>query len=196
MNKLAIGLLVSLFCATGSMGSAQAATKKAGMRYAAPAAKTQVVKRVVKTRGKNKVVYQRVTKVADFGRPTMGDLAGLNLVRDPLDLKSNVALVLDQANSEVLFEKNAGVALPIASITKMMTGLVVVESGQDLDEVLTVTDEDGCVGSATATCDKQAPQDAAQSEASLRDNLGKLGNTIFSTVRLRVISTRPSGEKS
>lgn len=142
MNKLAIGLLVSLFCATTSMGSAQAATKKAGVRYAAPSAKAQMVKRVVKVRGRNKVVYQRVTKVADFGRPTMGDMAGLNLVRDPLDLKSNVALMLDQANSEVLFEKNAGVALPIASITKMMTGLVVVEAGQDLDEELTVTDED------------------------------------------------------
>jgi D-alanyl-D-alanine endopeptidase (penicillin-binding protein 7) len=142
MNKLAISVLVSLLCASASMGSAQAAVKKAGIRYAAPAAKAQVVKRTVKVRGKSKVVYARVTKVNDVGRPTRGDLAGLNLVRDPLDLKSNVALVVDQANSEVLFEKNAGVALPIASITKMMTSLVVVEAGQDLDEVLTVTDAD------------------------------------------------------
>jgi D-alanyl-D-alanine endopeptidase (penicillin-binding protein 7) len=142
MNKLAVSVLVSLFCASVSIGSAQAAVKKAGTRYAAPATKAHVVKRTVKVRGKHKVVYQRVTKVNDFRRPTMGDLAGLNLVRDPLDLKSNVALVMDQANSEVLFEKNAGVALPIASITKMMTGLVVVEANQDLDEVLTVTDED------------------------------------------------------
>jgi D-alanyl-D-alanine endopeptidase (penicillin-binding protein 7) len=102
-----------------------------------------MVKRVVTVRGKKRVVYQRVTNVSDVvSRPTMGDLAGLNLVRDPLDLKSNVALVLDQANAEVLFEKNAGVALPIASITKMMTGLVVVEANQDMDEELTVTDED------------------------------------------------------
>ncbi len=142
MNKLAISVLVSLLCASASMGSAQAAVKKAGTRYAAPAAKSQMVKRTISLRGRNKIVYQRVTKVADFNRPTMGDLAGLNLVRDPLDLKSNVALVLDQANSEVLFEKNAGVALPIASITKMMTGLVVVEANQDLDELLTVTEED------------------------------------------------------
>ncbi|KQZ43436.1 serine hydrolase [Duganella sp. Root1480D1] len=142
MNKLAISVLVSLLCASASIGSAQAAVKKAGTRYAAPATQSQMVKRTVSVRGRNKIVYQRVTKVADFNRPTMGDLAGLNLVRDPLDLKSNVALVLDQANSEVLFEKNAGVALPIASITKMMTGLVVVEANQDLDEMLTVTDDD------------------------------------------------------
>ena len=50
--------------------------------------------------------------------------------------------MLDQANSEVLFEKNASVALPIASITKLMTGLVVVQAAQDMQEMLTVTDED------------------------------------------------------
>ncbi len=73
---------------------------------------------------------------------TAGDLAGLSLTRDPLDLNSSVALVMDQATGEVLFEKNAGVALPIASITKLMTSLVVVEANQDLDEMLTITEED------------------------------------------------------
>ncbi len=73
---------------------------------------------------------------------TAGDLAGLHLTRDPLDLNSNVALVLDQNTNEVLFEKNSNVALPIASITKLMTSLVVVEGGQGLDEILTVNDED------------------------------------------------------
>ncbi|HEY0589479.1 MAG TPA: peptidase S11, partial [Pseudoduganella sp.] len=84
MNKLAISVLVSLLCASASIGSAQAAVKKAGTRYAAPAAKSQVVKRSITIRGRNKIVYQRVTKVPDVSRPTMGDLAGLNLVRDPL----------------------------------------------------------------------------------------------------------------
>nr|WP_314630459.1 D-alanyl-D-alanine endopeptidase [uncultured Noviherbaspirillum sp.] len=73
---------------------------------------------------------------------TAGDLAGLNLTRDPLDLKSNAALVLDQSTAEVLFEKNSQVALPIASITKLMTGLVVVEANQNMDEPITVTNED------------------------------------------------------
>jgi D-alanyl-D-alanine endopeptidase (penicillin-binding protein 7) len=120
------------------------AVKKAGSRrQAAAEPRERQVRRVVTLRGKKKIVYQRVTNVgAIAARPTMGDLAGLNLTRDPLDLKSNVALVVDQANAEVLFEKNAGVALPIASITKMMTGLVVVEAGQDMDEVLTVSEED------------------------------------------------------
>jgi D-alanyl-D-alanine endopeptidase (penicillin-binding protein 7) len=73
---------------------------------------------------------------------TAGDLAGLNLTHDPLALKSNAALVIDQSTSEVLFEKNADVALPIASLTKLMTSMVVVEANQNMDEMLTVTDED------------------------------------------------------
>jgi D-alanyl-D-alanine endopeptidase (penicillin-binding protein 7) len=73
---------------------------------------------------------------------TVGDIAGLNNVHDALDLKSGVALVLDQSNSEVLFDKNADVALPIASITKLMTALIVVEAKQDMNEILEITDED------------------------------------------------------
>ncbi|KQY88713.1 peptidase S11 [Pelomonas sp. Root1444] len=74
--------------------------------------------------------------------PTFGQVAGLHDVDDPLDLKSSVAYVLDQNTNEVLFSKNPQAVLPIASITKLMTALVVVESGLSLDEKLTVTDED------------------------------------------------------
>jgi serine-type D-Ala-D-Ala endopeptidase (penicillin-binding protein 7) len=73
---------------------------------------------------------------------TVGDLAGLNATRDPLALKSNAAIVVDAATSQVLFEKNAGFALPIASLTKLMTALIVIEAKQDMEEVLEVTDED------------------------------------------------------
>jgi D-alanyl-D-alanine endopeptidase (penicillin-binding protein 7) len=73
---------------------------------------------------------------------TTGDLAGYNLSRDPLALDSSAALVMDQINNEVLFEKNSSVALPIASITKLMTSVVVVEFQQNLDEILTITEED------------------------------------------------------
>jgi D-alanyl-D-alanine endopeptidase (penicillin-binding protein 7) len=63
-------------------------------------------------------------------------------VDDPLDLKSSVAYVLDQNTNEVLFSKNPQAVLPIASITKLMTALVVVEAGLPLDEKLTVSEED------------------------------------------------------
>lgn len=74
-------------------------------------------------------------------KPSVGDMAGLK-APDPLSLQSNVAFVVDQSSSKVLFEKNSGVSLPIASITKLMTSLVVVESKLDLNEMLEVTTDD------------------------------------------------------
>jgi D-alanyl-D-alanine endopeptidase (penicillin-binding protein 7) len=125
-----------------------AAAKTRGRRttLVAQDSREKIVKHVSVVNGKRKVSYHQVT-----ARPVMpsiasmqtaGDLAGLNRTPDPLDLKSNVALVLDQSSSEVLFEKNSDVALPIASITKLMTGLVVVESKQDMDEILEITTDD------------------------------------------------------
>ncbi|WP_457423050.1 D-alanyl-D-alanine endopeptidase [Roseateles sp. P5_E7] len=73
---------------------------------------------------------------------TFGMAAGLHSAEDPLALRSSVAYVLDQDTNEVLFSKNPQAVLPIASITKLMTALVVVESGLSMDEKLTVTDED------------------------------------------------------
>lgn len=73
---------------------------------------------------------------------TVGESAGLHRTPDPLSLKSSVAFVVDQTTSEVLFEKNATYALPIASLTKLMTALVVIEARLDLNEVLDVTADD------------------------------------------------------
>jgi D-alanyl-D-alanine endopeptidase (penicillin-binding protein 7) len=103
----------------------------------------RLVRRVAIVHGKRRVVYQRIRHVAPaVAMPSAGDIAGLNHTHDPLELRSNVAYVIDQTSSEVLFEKNPAVALPIASITKLMTGLLVVEAQQDLNEVLTITEAD------------------------------------------------------
>jgi D-alanyl-D-alanine endopeptidase (penicillin-binding protein 7) len=83
-----------------------------------------------------------VLAVNEGGKPSFGELYGLHKVEDPLALKSSVALVVDQDTNEVLFSKNSQAVLPIASITKLMTALVVVEAGQSLDETVVVTDED------------------------------------------------------
>jgi D-alanyl-D-alanine endopeptidase (penicillin-binding protein 7) len=75
-------------------------------------------------------------------RPSYGQLAGLHAVSDELALKSSVAYVVDQDTQEVLFSKNDHAVLPIASITKLMTGLIVSEAQLDLDEPLTITQDD------------------------------------------------------
>jgi D-alanyl-D-alanine endopeptidase (penicillin-binding protein 7) len=60
---------------------------------------------------------------------------------EPL-LHSSAALVLDATHSSVLYSRRSGVALPIASITKLMTALVVMDAGQPLEEVLTINADD------------------------------------------------------
>ncbi|MDO5289989.1 MAG: serine hydrolase [Pseudomonadota bacterium] len=75
-------------------------------------------------------------------RLSMGHLAGLHGTSDPLDLRSSVALVMDQDTNEVLFSKNEHAVLPIASLTKLMTGLIVSDARLPLDELITITHED------------------------------------------------------
>lgn len=73
---------------------------------------------------------------------SFGQLFGLHQTQDPLDLRSSVALVMDQDTNEVVFSKNSEAVLPIASLTKLMTALVTVESRLPLDEFVTVTSAD------------------------------------------------------
>lgn len=80
---------------------------------------------------------RRVTKRAP-SRPSAAQLKGLRGTDDPLDLRSSVALVVDQETDEVLVDKNSEAVLPIASITKLMTAMVVVDAGQPMDETLRV----------------------------------------------------------
>jgi serine-type D-Ala-D-Ala endopeptidase (penicillin-binding protein 7) len=65
-------------------------------------------------------------------------------------LRSSAALVLDTTHSSVLYSRRSDVALPIASISKLMTALVVMDAGQALDEKLTVSAEDSSLGSKGA----------------------------------------------
>jgi D-alanyl-D-alanine endopeptidase (penicillin-binding protein 7) len=75
-------------------------------------------------------------------KPSFGQLAGLHGMQDELDLKSSVALVIDQDTREVLFSKNDAAVLPIASLTKLMTGVVVSEARLDMNELIAITQDD------------------------------------------------------
>jgi serine-type D-Ala-D-Ala endopeptidase (penicillin-binding protein 7) len=55
-------------------------------------------------------------------------------------LKSSSVLVVDQSDSSVLLSRHSDVPAPIASITKLMTALVVMDAKQPLDEPLEITD--------------------------------------------------------
>ncbi len=58
------------------------------------------------------------------------------------DLKSSAALVIDQASGRPLYAKNVDMVTPIASITKVMTAMVVLDAGLDLGERITISEAD------------------------------------------------------
>ncbi len=58
------------------------------------------------------------------------------------DVRSHAYYILDESDSAVLAARNERTAVPIASITKLMTALVVLEAGQSLDQVVTINADD------------------------------------------------------
>ena len=113
----------------------KSAAKKTSTSLKAASAKSRQVKtgRAVKTSLKRRTAYVR---------PSEAMKAGLRQTVDPLRLGSSVALAVDVDNGEMLYGKNADVALPIASITKLMTALVIAESDVKLEQKIKITRDD------------------------------------------------------
>lgn len=104
------------------------------VKHAAPSQKVAKAKaRKLKQASARKAVPEKLS---------FGHIAGLQGAFDPLSLKSSVALVIDQDTREVLLSKNENAVLPIASITKLMTGVIISAAKLSMDEVITVTQDD------------------------------------------------------
>ena len=136
--------LTSLFCAALLVAFPSVAHAAGSKGLMNKSKKTLVVKKkhaasVVKVAKSRPVPY-----AAAFVSPKLsyGQIAGLHASGDSLNLKSSVALVVDQDTSEVLFKKNDKAVLPIASLTKLMTGLIVSEAKLPLDEMIVISQED------------------------------------------------------
>ena len=96
----------------------------------------------VKPAAKNRNGARAVKSAVAAERPSFGKLAGLHSANDPLDLRSSVALVIDQDTHEVLLRKNDQAVLPIASLTKLMTGLVISDANLSMTEMISITQAD------------------------------------------------------
>ena len=59
-----------------------------------------------------------------------------------LQLKSGSALVMDINTGKTLYQKNPAQVRPIASLTKLMTALVVLDARQNLNQTLTIDQND------------------------------------------------------
>ena len=123
---------------------ANAATKKKPSAKSAQSAQAGKASRTVVLRNGRRVAVKRVSSIVRIepARPSFGQLYGLHNTADSLELKSSVALVLDSDTNEVLFSKNSQAVLPIASLTKLMTAVVVTEAKLPLNEAITVTQDD------------------------------------------------------
>lgn len=128
-----------IFCLPGVALAQGAASTDAAPRAAAAvvAASTAAQKQGAARPAAAKAARRKVARRPAI--PSEGMRAGLHKVDDPLDLRSSVALVVDQDTDEVLFEKNPQAVLPIASITKLMTAIVTLDAELPLDEQLLVT---------------------------------------------------------
>ncbi len=154
MQKIkSLGLRGTLACllmlGLAGLPAAQAQTSRT-TKAAAPdkaklpakAAKSTKTAKASKGKASARVTTRRSVARVEPARPSFGHLYGLQQADDPLDLKSSVALVVDQDTNEVLLSKNPQAVLPIASITKLMTALVVTEARLPMDEMLVVSQAD------------------------------------------------------
>ena len=71
-----------------------------------------------------------------------GKRSGLQYAADPLGLSASVGYLMDANTGEVLYSKNENAVLPIASITKLMTAVVISEANLPMDEAVTISEED------------------------------------------------------
>jgi D-alanyl-D-alanine endopeptidase (penicillin-binding protein 7) len=122
-------------------GRSSAASGKAA-RGVAPRAAAQRTAVLPPQRNGRLIRTSYAPRIVEQPRLSIGQAIGLHLVDDPLDLRSSVALVIDQQTGETLYQKNPQAVLPIASITKVMTSMVVLDAGLPLDEMIEVTDAD------------------------------------------------------
>jgi len=129
-----------------STSSAKKKTEKAASAKSANVASADAPKASRKraTLGSNVHGHRGAVRKVAFQprRPTVGQAFGLHDTPDALALRSSVAYVVDQNTGEPLFDKNSLAVVPIASISKLMTAMVVLDSKSPMTDQLEVTDED------------------------------------------------------
>jgi D-alanyl-D-alanine endopeptidase (penicillin-binding protein 7) len=143
------GLAKSAPAPTGERAKAGAATTaKAGTTAVPAKGRTTPSTATSRNASAAKAAPARTT-VARASRPAAKMAAPKPLYRPAtaghgdggVDVESGAALVVDTAG-QVIYSKNPDEVLPIASITKLMTALVVLDAGLPLDEMITITEDD------------------------------------------------------
>ncbi|MDQ8032538.1 D-alanyl-D-alanine endopeptidase [Bordetella genomosp. 1] len=119
---------------SSSKSSAKTGSKSAPAKSASAGKNTNTTKIKASTR-------KKAAATAAAGDAAMPPLAS-SPAAEARALRSTTAYVQDLETSTVMFAKNENVVRPIASISKLMTALVVVDANLPMDEVIEVTDDD------------------------------------------------------
>ena len=109
-------------------------------KKAAPAGAPQGNRAVTPKNGKTPVGAKAVVPAANHGKSAAGAAAGV--VAASGGLRSNVVFVQDLNSKAVLYSRNEQVIRPIASITKLMTAVIVVDTKLPMSEVIQITQAD------------------------------------------------------
>ncbi len=115
--------------------SVEAAQKKSGKRISVSSKNKVSGKRIIRTiRADHKYQVQNV----NYNRSVFQDETHDGV----LQLASSKALIVNQETGETLYAKSTDVSTPIASVTKLMTAMVMLDANLPMDEYLTISEAD------------------------------------------------------
>lgn len=155
----AFPLLILLMCLLGMNLEAQAAARNDTQQ----GQNRGNAKKTVTKNGatpKARIMHRQNLRPVSYGKPAAASGIGAGLDRNSTDdivikraqdaapltnqalLHSEVAFVQDLNTSDILYDKNSDEVRPIASISKLMTALVIAESGQSMSQMLRISDAD------------------------------------------------------
>ena len=144
LSLLVVGLSVAI---ASSDALAQSGANSSAKSQAKPQAKPQTkasssARQKASVRASSSSMVKKNMVKASVAPMSAGARLGLRSAFADLALNSSAVLVMEQGSGEVLLEKNADSALPIASITKVMTAIVTLEAQLPLDEIIVIAKED------------------------------------------------------
>ncbi|HSC81251.1 MAG TPA: D-alanyl-D-alanine endopeptidase [Chitinolyticbacter sp.] len=129
INALGLALLAACFSAPALSASKAQDNKQASAKHGKKAAQRKSnLSRVATTNARKQVNVART-----MAAPVIAEHPGV---------QSAGVLILNEKNGEVVYEKNADSIAPIASITKLMTAMVVLDARLPMNELLTIGLED------------------------------------------------------
>jgi serine-type D-Ala-D-Ala endopeptidase (penicillin-binding protein 7) len=139
LAQILTGLIIAtaLVCGTPNASFASTSVNKV------TTGKATTTKAVGKATVSKAKARSKRAKIRRQGKPAATRLAqSIATETGTIRIASTSLLVMDEATSDVLLSKNADVPMPIASITKLMTAMVVLDAQQPLDELVQITNED------------------------------------------------------